>query len=194
SRPAYYKLGRWGNKKELGEVRRFKKSTRSRNRICAIPTPNSRSCATMDVPAPKNLPRHRRTAVQRSQGSASRDGTARMILSHFHPDVWRRGSLDPIDVPLRIALVEVGDHLLGSFVEGIGEADLRCRLQQTRLRLSNRRKSLIQVVRHLCEVVALFRPGRKPECDANLVNALQRFIDACLPHEDRFVALFEFLL
>ena len=65
---------------------------------------------------------------------------------------------------------------------------------QAGLRLPHRGKRLIQIGRHLREIVARFGLGRQAQRDADLVDALQRLFDLGLGHQQRFLAAVELLL
>ena len=111
----------------------------------------------------------------------------------------RRGVLeelviDAVDVALRIALQELGDHLTWGLVERIGEAELCRSLDEIGLGLADGGKGLFELGRHLAEVIAAFGLEREAEEDALLVNALERFLDLGLGHFEQLPAEVELFL
>ena len=86
--------------------------------------------------------------------------------------------IDAIDVPLRIAMHELFDHLLRRQVVGRGlDAQLGGCLHQLRLRLADAGKGLVEVRGHVGQVLAFGRNGRQPERHPRLVDAFQGLLD-----------------
>ena len=76
-----------------------------------------------------------------------------------------------VDVAQFIELVE---HRFRTLVERVHDAELRGTLNESRLRLEDGRKGLVEIGRHLAEIAAPVRLRRQPQRDADLVDLGQR--------------------
>ena len=77
-----------------------------------------------------------------------------------------------VDVAFGIELFELFEHLLRSLVVRMDNAQLSRTLNQLCLRLQDRRKSLIEIGRHLAEITAL-RVRLQSQRDPDLVRIRQ---------------------
>ncbi len=97
-------------------------------------------------------------------------------------------------IPCGIALVEIGDLLVGLDVERRrNDSQWRGALHQLAERLPHGRKILIEVRRHFGQIIAVLGFLGQTEADANLINLLQGQRDLRVPHAIGFLVLVEIL-